>query len=1040
MRVAILSANARAGDAIGNVVAEKALFFQERGADVRVFLDSIAGLHPVCSEVAQVVDPNQPGQALEFLHSADLICVEYSQYYALLDLVPTIVGLKPRIIFDYHGVTPAVLWGKHNREGVVRGAQFRGLLASGDLVLVHSEFAAHELISSIDLPRGRLRKLIYPIEDHFHSSESTSSRLRSALHLEHAIILLFVGRLAPNKNAGLLVEALDRLRDRQPPVHAVFVGDTEDTYAEELNRIRNRAEELGLADRLHFLGKVNREILLDAYRSADIFIMPSLHEGFSIPVVEAMASGLPVLAATTSALPETVGDAGFTFEPDDAEDLAGLVEQVLDDNGSAISGERLRVALVSFRYGADFAGGAESSLRKIATSLHATGHHIEVFTTSTRSESHWKNELPAGTTTLDGIPCHRFPIDQHDRKAHLLSLQRLLSCSGASTGLLEKDYLTHSIHSTALLDALESRTGDFDAVIVGPYLFGLTADIAARFKNNCILLPCFHREPLARLGIWRSLYRDVGAILYHSPEEQEFAQTELGINHPGAVRIGTWLDTNLSGQSGSHEEISVQKPYVLYCGRYSAQKNVPLLIEYATKYQEQFPGRFDFVFVGQGDVELPQSAWCKNLGFADEITKRTLLAEASALIQLSVNESLSLVALEAWIEGTPVIADAECAPLAGMIERSGGGGCIADYESFADVLNRLHENPDVGRQWGRNGQKYAQEEFGNQDAFTARIVEAIRSLSRPLEQRMRDAARRRARSFSRTAWRERFGQAIERVMDGPSRPYRQAAIIEPRVAELRAATGASGILVPVRITNTGTHALVPSGPARVVLRAESSCGTVHDTPLPSVLAPGQQSSALMRVAGPKSDEANRATLTICYAEALLPIDCNPATVNISAGTNANHGDGGCAHLIDSARAALAEAESRHRLPDDYLDVTQGALASWKLQVKKKLLGNFKHAYVDVLSRQQSAFNLNIVQALQELAECCELLDPRGASQIEDLVKAGKAGEIGALIQNLTSEIEKDRVRLTELERRLARLERAVERASSPAEPSLHESR
>jgi hypothetical protein len=79
-------------------------------------------------------------------------------------------------------------------------------------------------------------------------------------------------------------------------------------------------------------------------------------------------------------------------------------------------------------------------------------------------------------------------------------------------------------------------------------------------------------------------------------------------------------------------------------------------------------------------------------------------------------------------------------------------------------------------------------------------------------------------------------------------------------------------------------------------------------------------------------------------------------------------------LTDAAQAALAEAQRLQQLPDDYLDVTEGFLANLKRRVKRKLLGNFKHAYVDVLSRQQSAFNRQLVTAVQQLAESCAALD------------------------------------------------------------------
>src|SRR5262249_136002 len=110
---------------------------------------------------------------------------------------------------------------------------------------------------------------------------------------------------------------------------ALIVGNGADVYESERHICRHRAAELGVADRLHFLGHVDEERLHDAYRSADLFVMPSRHEGFCIPVIEAMATGVPVVAARAGALPETVGDAGLTFEPDDAADLARQMVRVL---------------------------------------------------------------------------------------------------------------------------------------------------------------------------------------------------------------------------------------------------------------------------------------------------------------------------------------------------------------------------------------------------------------------------------------------------------------------------------------------------------------------------------------------------------------------------------------------------------------------------------------------------------------------------------------------------------------------------------------
>src|SRR5262249_49540936 len=141
--------------------------------------------------------------------------------------------------------------------------------------------------------------------------------------------LLFVGRLAPNKRVPLLVQALARLSDLQPSVHAVVIGDDTDLYRAEAEHCRHIAQQLGVAHRFHLLGQLSDSELHAPYRTPDVFVMPWIHEGFCLPVIEALACAVPVIAARATALPETVGDAGLSFTPDDLDDLERQLRRVL---------------------------------------------------------------------------------------------------------------------------------------------------------------------------------------------------------------------------------------------------------------------------------------------------------------------------------------------------------------------------------------------------------------------------------------------------------------------------------------------------------------------------------------------------------------------------------------------------------------------------------------------------------------------------------------------------------------------------------------
>jgi glycosyltransferase involved in cell wall biosynthesis len=991
MRVGFVSHNACAGDAVGNQLAEKVRFFLDRSADVRVFIESANRVHPHVAPVARpFATPEVDPEAWRFLSACDLVFVEYSQYYPALELLPLLAETKARVVVDYHGVTPPRWRAGHNREAVELGVRRRGLIGCTDAVLTHSQFTRDELLRAVPLSDERCHDLGYVVDGESYRHDSRGHRrgereiLANASGSHAATRLLFVGRVAANKRLPVLVEAVARLRERRPEVHALVAGDITDLYQEEHQHCLVLAGELGVADRLHFLGHVSDGELPDLYRSADLFVMPSRHEGFCLPVVEAMASGVPVIAARATALPETVADAGLSFEPDNADDLANQICRVLDSR-RAVSEDRatqeLSVAVVAFRYGDGFAGGAEASLRTIARALHDAGHRVTVWTTCNRAESDWSNHLPEGNTLLDGISVRRFRIDPHDHGRHLASLEALAEKHGDKplSAEQERAYVEHSVHSTALLESLRGfdRTeGPFDAVIVGPYLFGLTHEVARAFTGRTLVLPCFHDEPLARLRLWREVYGPTGGILYHSPEEQHFVEAELGLNHPGAWQLGTWLDVHSQGDAESGRRAVGAERYVVYCGRYSAQKDVPGLVEFARRYGVERPGRFAFVFLGQGEVTIPCQPGFRDLGFVPETVKRDVLAGAAALVQLSRRESLSLTVLEAWAQGTPVLVSRSCAVLAGQVERGRGGRSIADYPSFAAALDDLFERPGEWCNLGRQGNDYVRERYGDRACFVATLESAIHDLTIPLYERMRRRGLARAAGFGREMWRGQFARVIEGIFEADKRPCRELVETSPRAVERAVRVGIGSVLVPLRVHNRGTHPLACAGPARTVLRCRvSPAGGEGLATLPRVLSAGESLSAALSV--PVPTEPGRYRIHFWVERSDRPQE--PAGVAKSGRMEliVTAAEGGTTHddrFLDGVRAELAELEQIRELPTDYLDVTAGFLASWKRRAKRKLLNNFKKAYVDVLSRRQSACNRHVLRAVQELVEYCATLE------------------------------------------------------------------
>jgi glycosyltransferase involved in cell wall biosynthesis len=1001
MRVALLSHNARTGDAVGNQVAAKAAFFRDRGADVRAYVESDRDLQPALRPFLRLILSEEPLPALAAeLAELDLLCVEYSQYYPSLEALPFLSGKRPKIIADYHGVTPPELWA--GPPEVLRESQRRrGLLWFADEVAVHSRFMQRELESATHYPAERIHQLPLPLE--INQPQRETGPLRQRLGLTDTRILLFVGRLATNKRVPILIEAVARLKDDRPPVHAVIVGDTGDLYQTEFERCRDLAERLGVADRVHFLGRVSRDDLTAAYRTANVFVMPSTHEGFCIPVIEAMAHGVPVVAARAGALPETLGDAGLSFTPDDVDDLVRQVRRVLQPKSMpAAQPEKRRIAIVAAGYGDSVLGGAERSLRLIAESLADAGHNVEVFATG----------AAGGVETVCGVHVHRFLAVPVDGDALAACTQRLGIGSNDSEQTV-REFFALTQTSPRLLDSLEAKREEFDAIIAGPYASGLTWAVAERFPGQPLLLACLHDEPLARQPLVRDHYSRVAGVLYHSPEEQEFAQVSIGLHHPNSGVIGTWLAESCGDPDRGRTLAGQSRPYIVYCGRYCREKGVATLVEWLTRYADEFPNRFGIVFTGAGAAALPPCV--TDLGFLTATDKTDVVSGAAALVLISTNESLSLAALEAWREGVPVISHADSAVLAGHQRRSGGGRRVSGYEEFRAALNDLWQNPHDWRTKGKRGREYVQREYNDRAAFVSRIDSAVAAGSEPISETMTRKGLRRAEAFTPETWTAAFAEQVERVLHRESvEPVLSAAI--ETTSPLTIAPNLRR--VAIRLTNTGTLPLLRDGPSasRVCSQVLGSdgepVGAAVTAPLPETLVPGQTVRLAVRIAGQRVPGHYVVRFRVSSTDACVAENTVPLTVGeVGAPT------GGA---LDVVHAALADAESIAELPAGYTDVTEGRFAAWKRAIKHKLLHQLRSSYVEVLSRQQTAFNRSVLAAVQELAECTATLERAIAEET-----SAAESELSAAVARLGKRAHQAVDRIAELEKRLERLEALV---------------
>ena len=196
-----------------------------------------------------------------------------------------------------------------------------------DVVLADSESTRNDVIELLGVGPDRVRVLYPGVDEGFQRVQDAQvlADVRQRYRLPERFVLS-VGTLQPRKNLTRLIEAHKQVR-ADADIELVIAGGAGWMY----EGIFRRVEELGLQGAVHFPGYVGDEDLPALYTLADLFVFPSLYEGFGLPALEAMACGTPVVTSDVSSLPEVVGDAALMVDPHDVDALAEAMRRVLGE-------------------------------------------------------------------------------------------------------------------------------------------------------------------------------------------------------------------------------------------------------------------------------------------------------------------------------------------------------------------------------------------------------------------------------------------------------------------------------------------------------------------------------------------------------------------------------------------------------------------------------------------------------------------------------------------------------------------------------------
>ena len=367
-----------------------------------------------------------------------------------------------------------------------------------------------------------------------------------------------------------------------------------------------------------------------------------------------------------------------------------------------------RVAFVVQRYGSLIDGGSEQLCREIATRL-AGEMEIEVLTTTALDYLTWRNHFPAGSGEDGKVRIQRFPV-MKPRRVRSFGWRSEQLYRTPHTVEDEIDWMIRQgPRSPALIDHLRDAGSGYSAVVFFTYLYYTTWFGLPMVADRSVLVPTLHDEPPARFAIFRSTFRLPRRFVWNTPEEEALTRRMFPVGAPGEVAgIGFEALDAPAGRDFAAERGIAE--YLLYVGRLDVWKGIPELLELFARYRRERAPDLRLVLAGRAHMTIPRVDGVVMAGYLDEEEKRAAMAGAAALVLPSAFESLSVVALEGWSLGTPLLASARSEAVVGQCGRSGAGLTYEDAGSFAGALDRLRGAE--GRERGAAGRAFVRQECG----------------------------------------------------------------------------------------------------------------------------------------------------------------------------------------------------------------------------------------------------------------------------------------------------------------------------------------
>jgi len=395
-----------------------------------------------------------------------------------------------------------------------------------------------------------------------------------------------------------------------------------------------------------------------------------------------------------------------------------------------------KVAFVIPWYGENIPGGAESLCRSTVKALLRSGIAAEVLTTCVKQfHSDWnQNFHPEGATREGGVPVRRFRVRRRDT-ALFDGVNYKLMHNMPRTSAEEETFMQEMINSSDLYRFIAEHRDEYVFLFI-PYMFGTTYGGSRVSPERSILVPCLHDESYARMQIVRRMCESVAGLLFNSVPEKLLADRLYTLNPEREVVVGAPVDCDWRADARRFQAKYGLSRFFLYAGRTEQGKGSDLLLEHFCRYWDETGRAEKLVFIGGGELGIPAGYGSRivRLGFVPQQDKYDAYAAAIALCVPGRMESFSIVMMESWLAGRPVMVNAQCPVTRNFCIESNGGLFFSDYDEFRDIIRLLSDEANLCTAMGGNGRQYVLDHF-RPELVAVRYQEALQSWGFDLAQR-----------------------------------------------------------------------------------------------------------------------------------------------------------------------------------------------------------------------------------------------------------------------------------------------------------------